>query len=84
MEPTYYMACFQVNPSKLFTAAAMLNTKDANQKLLTAAARGLARSNSYENCMVVAVTAEKKVAIVERLRRFAEPCFCANRMVGTP
>ena len=34
--------------------------------------------------MVVAVTAEKKVAIVDRLSRFDEPCFCANRMVGTP
>jgi len=32
---TYYIACFQVNPSKLFTAAPILNTKLANQKLLT-------------------------------------------------
>lgn len=34
--------------------------------------------------MVVAVTAEKKVAIVDRLSRLDEPCFCANRIVGTP
>ena len=34
--------------------------------------------------MVVAVTAEKKVATVDRLRRFAAPCFCANRIMGTP
>lgn len=84
MVDTHYMACFQVNPSRLLTAAAMLNTKEANQKLLTAADRGSLGSSSYENCMVVAVTAEKKVAMVERLSRFVEPCFCAKRIVGTP
>jgi len=34
--------------------------------------------------MVVAVTAEKKVATVDRLRRFAASCFCTNRIMGTP
>jgi hypothetical protein len=32
---THYMACFHVNPSKLFTEAAMLNTMEANQRALT-------------------------------------------------
>ena len=35
-------------------------------------------------CNVVAVTAEKKVATVDRLRRLVAPCFWANRIVGTP
>ena len=34
--------------------------------------------------MVVAVTAEKKVATVDRLSKLAAACFCANRIVGTP
>ena len=33
---------------------------------------------------MVAVTAEKNVATVDRLRRLAAACSCANRMVGTP
>ena len=33
---------------------------------------------------MVAVTAEKNVATVDRFRRLAAPCSCANRMVGTP
>jgi hypothetical protein len=98
--PTYYMACFQVNPSKLLTAAAggceyrgafhmqggnspMLNTSDVNQNALTAFAAVLLVSPN-ENCKLVAVTEEKKVAIVERLSRLCAPCFCANRIVGTP
>jgi hypothetical protein len=44
----------------------MLKTREANQKELTASVRLLlVRLN--ENCRVVAVTAEKKVATVERL-----------------
>lgn len=60
------MACFQVSPNKLLTAAAMLKTREANQKQLTASAKGVPRMLN-ENCNVVAVTAEKKVATVERL-----------------
>ena len=67
--PTYYIACFQVTPSKLFTAAPMLNTSEMNQNEFTASASGLP-TMSKENCMVVAVTAEKNVATVLRLRRF--------------
>jgi hypothetical protein len=68
------MACFHVTPSKLFTAAAMLKTIEENHKLLTASLAGEC-SSSKENCRVVAVTAEKKVATVERLRRLFAPCF---------
>jgi len=32
----------------------------------------------------VAVTAENKVATVERLSKLVAPCFWANRMIGTP
>ena len=77
------MACFQVTPNRLLTAAAILNTMELNQKEFTASAIGV-RLRAKENCKVVAVTAEKKVATVDRLRRFAAPCFCANRIVGTP
>lgn len=66
------------------TAAAILKTREENQKQLTACDAGPLTSSSKENCRVVAVTAEKKVAIVERLSRLLEPCFWANRIVGTP
>ena len=61
----------------------ILNTSDVNQNALTALA---ARPSvaPYENCKLVAVTEEKKVATVERLSRFCAPCVCANRIVGTP
>lgn len=42
---------------------------DVNQNVLTALARGVSVV-SNENCMVVAVTAEKKVATVLRLSKF--------------
>lgn len=77
------MACFHVKPSKLLTAAPMLKTSEVNQKPLTASARGVPVL-SNENCIVVAVTAEKNVATVDRLSKLAAACFCANRMVGTP
>lgn len=77
------MACFHVNPSRLLTAAPIENTSDVNQKPLTESANGFPVL-SNENCNVVAVTAEKNVATVERFNRFAAACFCANRMVGTP
>ena len=61
----------------------MLKTREVNQNAFTALAAALWVS-AYENCRVVAVTAEKKVATVDRLSRLAAPCFCANRIVGTP
>ena len=72
-----------MTPSKLFTAAPMLNTNDVNQNELTAFCSGLAVMLN-ENCIVVAVTAEKKVATVDKLRRLFAACFCALRIVGTP
>ena len=80
---TYYMACFHVRPRRELTAAPMLNTSEVNQKPFTLfASRVSVWSN--ENCIVVAVTAEKNVATVDRLSKFAAACFCAKRMVGTP
>ena len=80
---TYYIACFHVTPSRLFTAAPILNTRDVNQNEFTAFAKEVSVI-SNENCMVVAVTAEKNVATVLRFNKFWLACFCANRMVGTP
>lgn len=61
----------------------ILNTNEVNQNALTAFAAVLLVS-SNENCRVVAVTAEKNVATVDRFSKLAAPCFCANRIVGTP
>jgi hypothetical protein len=65
------------------TDSPMLKTSDVNQNALTAFAAGPTVS-PYENCKLVAVTEEKKVAIVDRLRRFSAACVCANRIAGTP
>ena len=61
----------------------MLNTIEVNQKALTASSSGVPWLWKVY-CNVVAVTAEKKVDTVDKLRRLAAPCSCANRMVGTP
>ena len=61
----------------------ILNTRDVNQNALTAFAAALLVSLK-ENCRLVAVTEEKKVAMVDRLSRLSAPCSCANRIVGTP
>lgn len=63
------MACFQVTPSRLLTAAPILNTREVNQNELTALARVLSVI-SKENCIVVAVTALKNVATVLRFNKF--------------
>ena len=65
MDKTYYMACFQVSPRRLFTADAILNTNEMNQNKLTASDSWFS-TWSKENCNIVAVTAEKKVATVLR------------------
>ena len=82
-EATYYIACFHVTPSRLLTAAPILNTSEVNQNEFTAFSNALS-CISNENCIVVAVTAEKKVATVLRLSRFWLACFWAKRIVGTP
>lgn len=61
----------------------MLNTMDVNQKPLTASAAPVP-TFWYEYCRVVAVTAEKNVAIVERFKKLLAPCCWANRIVGIP
>jgi hypothetical protein len=70
----YYISCFQVNRRRLFTAAAILNTNDENQKALTASDKTFPVA-LYENCKVVAVTAEKNVATVDRFNIF-DTAFC--------
>lgn len=65
------------------TAAAMLKTMDVNQNPFTASAAPVP-TFWYEYCKVVAVTAEKNVAIVERFRKLLAPCCCAKRIVGIP
>ena len=50
-------------PNRLLIPEDTLNTKDKNQKKLTTAPNGVPESGS-ENWRVVAVTLEKKVAIV--------------------
>ena len=66
------MACFQLNPINPLTAAATLNIIDVNQKPFTIFA-SVELVSSKENCNVVAVTDEKKVASVEMLRRYSAP-----------
>ena len=61
----------------------ILNTSDVNQNAFTAFAAALSVTPN-ENCKLVAVTEEKKVAMVERLSRLRAPCFCASRTAGTP
>lgn len=38
----------------------------------------------YENCIIVAVTAEQKVASVDRFNRLVVVCFCCDWIIGTP
>ena len=54
-----------------------------NQNALTTFAAVLPVSPN-ENCKLVAVTEEKRVAMIERLSRLCAPRFCADRIVGTP
>ena len=67
----------------LYENQPILNTSDVNQNALTAFAAGLLVSPN-ENCMVVAVTEEKKAATAEKLSRLCAPFSCASRIVGTP
>lgn len=53
-------------PSKLFVAEAMLRTSDANQQLLTIFEEVVPSADWYENCRVVAVMLEKKMATVAK------------------
>ena len=52
------------------TAAPTLKTRDVNQKAFTAFERGVVVT-WYENCIVVAVTAEKNVDTVLRFSKFS-------------
>ena len=61
----------------------MLRTSDENHNALTAFAAGLLVSLN-ENCKLVAVTEEKKVAMVSRFVGFSAARDCADRMMGMP
>ena len=61
----------------------MLRTSDENHKALTALAAGLLVS-SNEKCKLLAVTEEKKVAMVNKFVGFSAARDCADRIVGTP
>lgn len=61
----------------------MLKTSDANQNALTAFALAVFVT-LYENCRLVIVTEENRVAMVDRLSRLLVLCSCANLIVGTP
>ncbi len=51
-------------PRKLFVADAMLRTSEANQQRFTIFEETLESAEAYENCSVVAVMLEKKMATV--------------------
>ena len=65
---TYYSACCHLTPNKLFTAALSDKTSDVNQNPFTLLPI-VVSVVMYENCIIVAVTAEQKVASVDRLSR---------------
>ena len=67
------MACCQVDPRRIFTVAAMLNTSDENQRAFTQSAN-TCPVKLYEYCNVLAVTAEKNVVTVDRLSRLDTAC----------
>lgn len=71
---TYNAACIHDSPRRLFTAALILNTRDVNQNAFTASSVKL-EFDSNENCIMVAVTPENKVATVDRFKRFPAECF---------
>lgn len=58
----------------------MLKTNDVNQNPLTEFSSGVSIL-SKENCNVVAVTAEKNVATVDRLSRFAAAFVTFNEIL---
>ena len=60
-----------------------MKTSEANQKQLTMTESALLPCSGYENCSVVADTAEKTVATVERFRRLLWPFLWRDWMKGT-
>lgn len=68
LKSTHYNACSHMYASRLLTTDAILNTNEQNQKLLTTI-WSVVLASLTENCKVVAVTAEKKVATVDNVRK---------------
>lgn len=65
---TYEIACVHASPSRLYTAALVLKTRDMSQKALVAVL-SLVVEGPQVSCIMDAVTPEKKVATVDRLSR---------------
>ena len=74
---TYYIACCHFTPRRLLTAALRDKTREVNQNPLTPLLSAVVVS-PYENCIIVAVTAEQKVANVERFSKLVVVCFCCD------
>ena len=80
---SYIDDLLHVMPSKLLIPDETLKINDRNQKKLTTLPNGVFESGS-ENCRVVAVTLEKKVAIVVILvYRVVALSFSSESNVGT-
>lgn len=62
---TYKIACVHASPSRLYTAALVLKTRDMSQKALVAVL-SLVVEGPQVSCIM---DAEKKVATVDRLSR---------------
>lgn len=80
---TYYVVCFQTRAKRLFSAAPMLRAKEQSQNVLIIEKSSVG-SNPTEVCNVVAVTAEKNVAIVDILSTPSAQRFCSYCMAGKP
>ena len=77
------MASCHFTPKRLLTAAPKDKTREVNQNPFTALLSTVVVF-MYENWIMVAVTAEQKVANVDRFKRLAVVCFCCDWMIGTP
>lgn len=83
MKTPYTNDCFQAITRRLLTADAMLNTSEAKRNPLTAFSSAVLLDVKV-NCSVVAVTAEKNVAMVVMFRYLEDSYFCALRIIGMP
>lgn len=71
-------------PRKLFVAEAMLRTSEANQQRFTSFHEALVPAAMYENCRVVAVILEKKMATVAKSMNELRKWSCFFRSILSP
>lgn len=74
LQATYKTACVHDKPSKLLTAALILNTREVNQNAFAAPYNTVGGDAFHENWSIVAVTPENKVAIIERFSMMDSFC----------